>query len=283
MPARLSQRQPGEAPADFAAFISYLRLHGRRSHRAVATQTGRSLGAIRRLSAQFNWPARVAAFEAQLADASQDALHLLLRSTATRSAADFERLRTAEYLLAQRVVHESNRWLKLASDPHRRKVSLGQVCQVIDLAFRLGRLAVGMPAGDESRHPRKQDAPGCWMGPSAEEALEIIYGATLENEVPDSPAPAQPVSSVAAGKRAAQPAEGGDRPLDTSASSSPVGSRASVGAHFQSLPANPEPGAGSPPPSTAGLPPATASPYRRRDAWASWTRLRRRSVNASSG
>jgi hypothetical protein len=74
MPPRLWQRQPGESPPDFAAFVAYLRLQGRRSHRAVAAQTGRSLGAIRRLSAQFNWRARVAAFQARLADASQDAL-----------------------------------------------------------------------------------------------------------------------------------------------------------------------------------------------------------------
>lgn len=42
---RLWQRQPGETPADFTAFAAYLRLKGRRSHRATAEQTGRSLGA----------------------------------------------------------------------------------------------------------------------------------------------------------------------------------------------------------------------------------------------
>jgi hypothetical protein len=74
MPPRLWQRQPGESPADFTAFAAYLRLKGRRSHRTAAGQTGRSLGAIRRLSAKYNWSGRVAAFEARLADATQDAL-----------------------------------------------------------------------------------------------------------------------------------------------------------------------------------------------------------------
>src|SRR6185436_11391202 len=117
MPPRVWQRQPGEAPADFTAFVTYLRLKGRRSHRAVAAQTGRSLGAIRRLSSQFNWPARVAAFEARLADASQDALDLSVRATSARSAADVERLRMDEFQLYQRVIKESHRWLRLASDP----------------------------------------------------------------------------------------------------------------------------------------------------------------------
>ena len=221
MPPRLWQRQPGEAPADFTAFIGYLRLQGRRSHRAVATQTGRSLGAIRRLSAQFNWRARVAAFEARLADASQDALDLLVRSTSARTAADFERLRSAEFLLAQRVLHESHRWLRLASDPHRRQISLSQVCRLYELASKLGRLAVGMPTGDEPRRPRKEDTPGYWTGPSAEEALKKIYGSPLETEEPDSPAPAQTVSGATEGERAAQPGGGGDCPLDTSVALSP--------------------------------------------------------------
>ena len=55
MPPHPWQRQPGEAPADFTAFVAYLRLPGRRSLRMTATQTGRSLGALRRLSTRFNW------------------------------------------------------------------------------------------------------------------------------------------------------------------------------------------------------------------------------------
>ncbi len=283
MPPRLWQRQPGETPPDFIAFTAYLRLKGRRSHRAVATQTGRSLSAIRRLSAQFNWRTRVAAFEARLADASQGALDLLLRSTTTRSTAEFERLRCAEFLLAQRVVHESTRWLKLASDPHRRDVSLGQVCQVIDLGFKLRRLATGMPAGDEPRRrPRKEDTPGYWTTPSAEEALKKIYGAPLEGEQPDSPPPAQPLSGPIEGDREPQSGDAGDHPLNTSVASSPVGSPAPAKTDSHSLPAKSEPPAGHLPPSTAAQPPAAAPDHRRRDAWAAWTRLQRRSPNTAS-
>jgi hypothetical protein len=189
MPPLIWQRQPGEAPADFTAFIAYLRLKGRRSHRLAATQTGRPLGAIRRLSAKFNWPARVAAFEARLADASQAALNLHVRATSARTAADFERLRFDEFLLARRVIDESRRWLQLASDPRRRDISFGQVCRLIECAFKLARLAAGMPTGDEPRgRPRREDAPGYWTGPSAEEALHKIYG---------SPESKPPVASAA--------------------------------------------------------------------------------------
>jgi hypothetical protein len=193
MPPRLWQRQPDEAPPDFTAFVTCLRLKGQRSHRTVATQTGRSLGAIRRLSARFNWLGRVAAFEARLADASQDALDLLVRATNTRTAADYERLRGAEFQLAHRVLQESDRWLKLASDPHRRDVSLGQICRLIDLASKLGRLAAGMPTGEKPRRRGREDTPGCWTGPSAKEALEKIYGSP---DLPSSVVPGSKKSMV---------------------------------------------------------------------------------------
>lgn len=176
MSPRPWQRQPEEAPADFSAFAAYLRLKGRRSHRAVAAQTGRSLGAIRRLSARFNWPARVAAFEARLADATQDALDAVVRGQTAISQAQIEQLRLEEYRLAERVIHQTRRWLDLASNPRRRLISLTQICRLTELAFKLARRAAGMPLDDQPRRRRQEAAPGCWTGPSVEEALEKIYG-----------------------------------------------------------------------------------------------------------
>src|SRR6185436_11871293 len=127
------------------------------------------------------------------------ALDLLVRTTSARSAADFERLRMDEFQLYQRVVKESHRWLRLASDPRRRDVSLTQICQLIELAFKLARFATGMPTGDEPRRrPRKEDAPGYWTGPSAEEALEKIYGssATTPESAPVSGEASAPVSAA---------------------------------------------------------------------------------------
>ena len=135
------QRQPGEPPDAFTAFAAYLRLKGRRSHAATAAHTGRALGTIRRLSAQWNWPARVAAFEARLAEATQDALDGVIQSAVTPSRSDLEQLRIKEFLFAHQVIHESNRWLQRASDPRRRQVSLIQVCRLIELAFKLKCLA----------------------------------------------------------------------------------------------------------------------------------------------
>lgn len=219
---RLWQRQPEESPADFAAFVAYLRLKGRRSHRAAAARSGRSLGAIRRLSARFNWPGRVAAYEARLADATQNALDAMVRVCASRSQADFERFRTAEFQLARRVRAECDRWLKLASDPRRRNISLTQVCRLIELSVKLGRLSAGMPTGDEHRRrPRPEDQPGYWTGPTAEEALARIYsnpptaappGPKLEPaaSVPDSPAIPAPIIP------AAQPPAGNPPPKTSS-------------------------------------------------------------------
>ena len=264
---RLWQRQPGEAPADFMAFIAYLRLKGRRSHRLVATQTGRSLGSIRRLSAKFNWRARVAAFETRLADASQDALDLLASSS--RTTADYERLRDAEYQLAQCVLQESRRWLQLASDPRRREVSLRQVCRVIELATKLGRLATGMPTADEPhRRSRREETPGYWTGPSAEEALEKIYGSAA-SDASESGGSGTPLPDISVD--AGVPPE------------APLGSpccRGTEDAPSQPVSSSLKPENCNPPPSAAGQNPIASPENRRRDVWSAWTRIQRRVATA---
>ncbi len=177
MPPRLWQLQPGESPADFIAFAAYLRLKGRRSHRTTAEATGRPLGAIRRLSAKFNWPGRVAAFETRLADATQSALDDVIQRAITTSKSDLENFRLQEFQLAQAVIQASKEWLKRATNPRRHQMSLPQICRLTEMAFKLKCLAIGLPFGDEPRRrPRPEDRPGYWTGPSVEEALERMYG-----------------------------------------------------------------------------------------------------------
>ena len=212
------QRQPGETPADFTAFAAYLRLKGRRSHRAAAAQTGRSPAALRRLSARFNWSGRVAAFELRLADATQDALDSVLDRQPAAAQTDLEQLRIKEFLLADRVIHESRHWLKLAADPRRRNISLNQICRLTELAFKLKCLAVGVPWIDQPRRRRKEDLPGYWTGPSAKEALEKIYGSksTAQPAAPDSGSAGSPLPVGSAG-RAGSPLPAASIPANTPA------------------------------------------------------------------
>jgi hypothetical protein len=234
MNPRLWQRQPGESPADFTAFVACLRLKGRRSARAVAALTGRSLGTIRRLSAKFNWRGRVAAFEARLADATQDALDSVLHRQSASAKADLEQLRIREYLLALEVAQASRHWLKLANNPRRRQVSLMQICRLTELAFHLARLAAGMPTGDKPRRPRKEDRPGYWTNPSVEEALKKIYGdkSTATDSVPGSTVVPPLVSSVPP-ETIARPSDGRPPELNT------VSGEAGIPASHSSAAVNP--------------------------------------------
>jgi hypothetical protein len=243
MNPRLWQRHPEEAPAHFTAFVAYLRLKGRRSHRAVAAQTGRPLGAIRRLSVRFNWPGRVAAFEARRAEAAEAAIEASIRPMAGPTSAEYERLQLDMAQFAQRILAESSRWIRLASDGRRRNISLGQVGRIIRLASQLGRLCTGLPTGDE---PRGRSRAACgFTGPSVAEALRRIYG---------SPPHGSPGA-------AGNPAAGGE----VASGASPLARPANV------------------PPLQTGLNVATAQPaapssgssHRRRDAWAAWVRQQR--------
>jgi len=187
MNPRLWQRQPGETPADFIAFVAYLRLKGRRTHRAAALATGRPPGAIRRLSAGYNWPGRVAAFEARLADATQDALDGLIRAAVSASQSDLEPFRVQEFLLAHQTIQASKRWLELAANPRRHQVSLNQICRLAELAFKLKCLACGLPFGDEpARRPRLEEYPGYWPRSTFLEDVQKCYGIPAPGESPPS-------------------------------------------------------------------------------------------------
>ena len=260
------QRQPDELPADFMAFVAYLRLKGRRSHRTVAEATGRKLGAIRRLSARFNWPGRVAAFESRLADATQTALDTVLRARPAASKSELEQLRIREFHLAHEVLQRSQQWLERASDPRRRNVSLTQVCTLIALASKLGRLSSGLPTGNEpSRRKRKEDLPGYWTGPSVEEALKKIYGPQAEDAdlVPDAEPGAPPHT--------------GEQAIVTSVTIPAPNVTPPAGQELSTC-KQPSTSADSQAPTTpqTSSPPPMGRPGRR-DAWGEWARQQRRS------
>lgn len=184
MTPRPWQRQPGESAADFTAFVAYLRLKGRRSLPAAASRVGRSPAVLRRLSARFNWTARVRAFEERLAEAGQDALDSTLVSTVAAEKSRLEKLRLDEFQLAQNVLHAAEHWLVVVSNPRRRSIPLTQVLRLIDLASKLGRLAAGLPDGNEQR-PTSSQPPEHWTQPSIEAALEKIYGSASAVALPD--------------------------------------------------------------------------------------------------
>jgi len=179
------QRQPDESAADFTAFVAYLRLKGRRSLRAAAAQVGSSPGVVRRLSARFNWTARVRAFEGRLAEASQDALDFTIVSTAAVEKARLEKLRLDEFQLAEDVLRAAERWLAVLANPRRHSLPLSQVLRLIDLASKLGRLAAGLPYGNE-RCPVAEPSE-LWTQPSVEAALEKIYGSASSIVSPEPP------------------------------------------------------------------------------------------------
>jgi hypothetical protein len=199
------QRQPHESPADFTAFVAYLRLKGRRSHRTVAVSTGRSVSAIRRLSVRFDWPARVAAFEARLAAAAESALAAAIANSAAAGLARSEQMRRDQFQLAQDLLRSAQRWLALSSRPNRRLPSPTQIARLVELASRLSRLVAGMPTGEEKQRRRNEDAPGYWTQLPVEAALEKIYGLASPLVLENKPAAATPPGGTQSATDRAQP------------------------------------------------------------------------------
>lgn len=65
-------RPQGETSVAFEAFKVYLHMGADRTTRAVAEQVGKADSLIRRWSSTFDWPARAAAYDSYLLNASVD-------------------------------------------------------------------------------------------------------------------------------------------------------------------------------------------------------------------
>ncbi len=170
----LWKRQPGESAPDFTAFACYLRLKGRRSLPAVAGHTKLRLGTVRRLSAQYNWRSRVRAFEAALAQATEEALQDSIFNHPAACQAALDNFRLQEFHFAKKVLEAANEWLRRASNPRRRKFSIDQMVRLIDLSFKLQCFACGLPYDTPKPRARHEDRPGYWTAPTETEALARI-------------------------------------------------------------------------------------------------------------
>jgi YD repeat-containing protein len=62
----------------------------------------------------------------RLADVTQDTLDGVIHAATTTTKFDLEQFRIKEFFLAHQIIHESHRWLLLASDPCRHQVSFSR-------------------------------------------------------------------------------------------------------------------------------------------------------------
>jgi len=143
------EQQPKEGDKAFAAFAMYLSLGPTRSLTVAAKKLGKSRRMMEKWSRRFDWPARVQAHGAHMAQTAREAAEALARA------------KGVDWLKRQEEIREQE-W-----EMHEKCIS-----RILEVASKLGRLASGMACD-------RTEVTGEGGGPvrvELEVALKKIYG-----------------------------------------------------------------------------------------------------------
>lgn len=179
------EQQERETNKAFAAFRIYLAMGMERSLMAVAGKLGKSVRLVERWSRKFDWPARVQAHAAHLADIERKTAEALAVQAGTDWAQRQEDHREEEWALRGELIEAGRKVLEKFKDGSRG-ATLGDVARALDLASKLGRVSSGLSL-EPAEQPPAED--GAFLI-QIEVALEKVYGPgpnaeTVKGEVID--------------------------------------------------------------------------------------------------
>jgi hypothetical protein len=139
------EQQPRESAKAFAAFRAYLELGPQRSLASVGRKLGKSVGLMERWSAKYEWPARVQAYAATVAEQERMAIQTL----AVEKAVEWERLHEPVKRQAWEEAEETIAMVRKARKEWLEKGRLPGwegMARMLELAFKLKQFAAGMPS-----------------------------------------------------------------------------------------------------------------------------------------
>jgi len=142
--AMVFEQQPRESNRAFAAFRVYLDLGPQRSLVLVAGQLGKSKTMIERWSRRFDWPARVQAHAAHVAEVERRAIERL----AVEKAVEWHKLHEG---VKREAWHEAEETIAMVRQARKEWLAKGRLpgwegmARMLELAFKLKQFAAGMP------------------------------------------------------------------------------------------------------------------------------------------
>jgi hypothetical protein len=145
------EQQPRETTKAFAAFKFYLDLGPQRSLAAAAVKMGCSKRRMEWLSRKYDWPGRVAARDAHLADLERQAIERLAVEKAVEWWQLQEPARRQAWMEAEEAIsmvrEARERWRESGRIP-----TFEGMARMLDLAFKLKQFAAGMPSEIKEVH-----------------------------------------------------------------------------------------------------------------------------------
>jgi hypothetical protein len=173
------EQQARESDKAFAAFRAYLDMGPQRSLAAVGKKLGKSQGLMERWSAKFEWPARVQAYMAMVAE--QERLAIEVR--AVEKAVEWEKMHEG---VRREAWKEAEETIAMVRKARAEWIEKGRVpgwegmARMLELAFKLKQIATGLGEGDRQN---SDDSPTVRVEVNV--ALAKIYGEPLPGEVVD--------------------------------------------------------------------------------------------------
>ena len=166
------EQQLKESDKAFAAFKTYLELGPERSLVLVADKVGKSKTMIERWSRKFDWPARIQAHAAHLADIERKTAEALAVQAGTDWAKRQEQHREDEWQTRGELIALAREAIERWKKNPARCGTLEGIARLLDLASKLGRVSSGL-----SLEPLEKDGEedAAFMI-QIEVALEKIYG-----------------------------------------------------------------------------------------------------------
>ena len=183
--ALVFEQQPKESSKAFTAFRTYLELGPERSLVAVADKVGKSKTMIERWSRKFDWPARVQAHTAHLADIERRTAEALAVQAGTDWAKRQEVHREDEWQARGDLLALAREAIARWKKAEHRCGTLEGIARLLDLASKLGRVSSGLSL-EPLEKTGEEDAAFMIQ---IEIALDKIYG-------PEKPATPVPVVEV---------------------------------------------------------------------------------------
>jgi hypothetical protein len=171
-PVPIFEQQPNESNKAFAAFVLYLSLGPERSMATVAKKLSKSEQLLKRWSAKFDWPARVAAHAAYLAIVEREAQAALARGKSVEWGKRQQQLRETEWEMHEKCIAAARRALTAFLEREKVYANLADISRILEVASKLGRLASGM-ATDKTELSGEDGGP---IRVELSAALNKIYG-----------------------------------------------------------------------------------------------------------
>jgi hypothetical protein len=176
------EQQPKESDKAFAAFSMYLSLGPDRSLVKTAAKLGRSKVLMEKWSSKFDWPARVAAYNAHMALVEREAAEAMVRVKGVDWAKRQEEVRAEAWAKGERLIALADDFLKRWGDGERLP-GFESLVRAMELAFRLKGWAVGLPLDVKQVNATVAGPEGGVIRVEVAAALKKIYGRPLPGEV----------------------------------------------------------------------------------------------------